>query len=148
MKTKLIMTLSAILFGVSLSQAQEKVVLYQPLPRLMTSIAVSIPYGTYYIKSAAARFYIDGTAGYQQNRSGAFADGTRIVMWGMAESYKNQKWIIQSDGAGSYYFKNAASGKAMDASWNERNNNGCPLITWQTNGGENGRSFSWQAVNM
>lgn len=138
MKTKLSAILSAILFVATfVSQAQvTKVILEKPLPRLMTSIAVSIPYGTYYIRSAAAKYYIDGTAGSQQSRNGAFGDGTRILMWQMAESYPNQKWIIQSDGAGSYSIKNAESGKAIDASWNERNNNGCPLICWQTNGGE------------
>jgi hypothetical protein len=144
MKTRFVIFLAAIVFAAQpiTLQAQMRAVIAKPV--VTATLAPSLPYGTYYIKSAAARYFIDGTAGYPNTRledgriapSGAFADGTRILMWEIAESYVNQKWIIQSDGAGNYYFKNAASGKAMDASYRERNNNGCPIICWQTNGGE------------
>ena len=48
--------------------------------------------------------------------TGAYADGNRLVMWDVAAAaYRNQKWIIQSDGAGNYIIKRLKQVKALDA---------------------------------
>lgn len=119
----------------------KKVLLY-----LLTGICLvtkynadEIPYGTYMIKMAYGDRIIDGADGYpshiNSSASGCFQDGSRIVMWDIASSYRNQKWIIESDGAGSYIIKNAMSGKALDAYYSERNTNGGHLVNWQVNAG-------------
>jgi Ricin-type beta-trefoil lectin domain-like len=101
--------------------------------------ADELPYGTYMIKMAYGGKIIDGADGYPayggDPASGCYADGNRLVMWGIASAYRNQKWIIQSDGAGKYIIKNAQSGKALDAYYAERHTNGGHLVTWQVNEG-------------
>lgn len=104
-----------------------------------TANADEIPYGTYMIKMAYGDKIIDGADGdpshINSSATGCFQDGSRIVMWDIASSYRNQKWIIESDGAGSYIIKNAMSGKALDAYYSERNTNGGHLVNWQVNAG-------------
>ena len=106
---------------------------------LPSLFADEIPFGTYIIKMAFGNKIIDGAYGDPplggRAATGAYADGNRLVMWDVAAAYRNQKWIIQSDGAGNYIIKNALSGKALDAFFSERNNDGGHLVCWQVNRG-------------
>jgi hypothetical protein len=116
---------------------------------LALSQSVELPYGTYMIKMAYGNKIIDGAAGRpawgSDPATGCYADGNKLVMWDIASSYRNQKWIFESDGAGNYIIKNAQSGKALDASFNERNTNGGSLITWQVN---KGVSQKWKIIQL
>lgn len=140
-----IVLISALLY--KYSAAQDKPILIAKVPAITVNTVLSfpIPYGTYYIKSGSTKFFVDGTYGSPSEPSGTYADGTPLVMWNIAEWYANQKWVIQSDGAGNYLFKNALSGKAMDASFPQRNNNGCPVINWKANAGE---TQKWKIVTL
>ncbi len=56
----------------------------------------------------------------------------------------SQVWKIEQDGT-EFYIKQSGTGKSMDASYRRRHENGCPVITWNFNGGETQR---WKLVSQ